>query len=144
MRFLGIAFILVLLPLFAAGSSHGPSPQTEHRYPATITGVLAQDNDSPVLHVKDKTYKLETSDDEIDLTLADKRLAGRTLQVEGKWKNPQTFEVERFFSVHDGKLFRVTYYCAICNITTYKPGNCMCCQNPTEPREIPYDPEGIH
>ncbi len=148
MRFLGIALLTLLLPPVMSGTPARPvrpaAQASAPKYAATLTGVLGHDKDAPVLRVKDKSYRLDTSDDEIELTLADKRIAGKTLQMEGKWKDPQTFEVQRFFSVHNGKLFRVTYYCNICNITTYKPGLCMCCQNPTEPRELPYDPEGIH
>src|SRR5512140_3013497 len=138
MRFLGIAGLALLVCIALPANASSAQPDTAagqaapQKYEATLTGVLTLDHDLPVLRVKDKAYKLETSDEEIDLTLEDKRVAGRTLQVEGKWKNPQTFEVQRFFSVHDGKLFRVTYYCNSCNITTYKPGLCMCCQNPTE------------
>lgn len=131
MRFLGW---IVLLFAFAVSVSAQEK----------VTGVLALQSNAPVLKVKDKTYHLVTSDDEIQATLADKRISGKTLQVEGKWKTPDTFDVQRFFSVHDGKLFKLTYYCDVCNITTYKPGPCMCCQKPVEPREVPYDPKGIY
>lgn len=133
MRFLGWIVLFFLLPLAALAQA-----------PEKLTGVLALQSGAPVLKMKDKTYHLVTSDDEIQDTLADKRVAGRTLQVEGKWKTPDTFDVRRFFTVHDGKLFKLTYYCDVCNITTYKPGPCMCCQKPTEPREVPYDPKGSY
>jgi hypothetical protein len=35
----------------------------------------------------------------------------------------------RFF--RDGKLYEFYYYCDVCNITTYHPGPCMCCQQET-------------
>src|SRR4051812_24690292 len=94
------------------------APRKITRYAATITGDLALENEHPVLHVKDKTYKLVTDDEEIRETLADDRISGRPLQVDGSWKSPDTFQVQRFFVVRDGKLLKLIYYCDVCNITT--------------------------
>jgi hypothetical protein len=33
--------------------------------------------------------------------------------------------------IRDGKLYEFYYYCDVCNITTYHPGPCMCCQQET-------------
>lgn len=134
MRSLGFVALLCSLAVGARAASAK----------VTLTGVLAQQNGAPVLKAKEKTYRLLASDDEMKETLEDKRIAGRMLQVEGNWKTPDTFQVQRFFTVHDGKLFKLTYYCYVCNITTYKPGPCECCQRPVEPREVPYDPNGIY
>jgi hypothetical protein len=48
-----------------------------------------------------------------------------------------TFQVERLYTVKDGRLYRVRYFCKICNIEALEPGNCVCCQQPTELQEIP-------
>jgi hypothetical protein len=72
-------------------------------------------------------------------TLEDKRLAGREVRIEGERKPDGGFEAWRFFTVRDGKLFRVRYYCDVCNIEALEPGRCVCCQRPTELQEIPVD-----
>ena len=48
-----------------------------------------------------------------------------------------SFEVQWLYTVHDGKLFKVRYFCATCNIVALEPGICVCCQQPTELQEIP-------
>ncbi len=70
-------------------------------------------------------------------TLRDKRLANREVRLEGTTKPDGTFEVARLFTVRNGKLHRVRYYCEVCNIEALEPGNCVCCQQPTELQEIP-------
>ena len=77
------------------------------------------------------------SDEGLDLTMRDPRLAGRTWELRGAKGEDGRFIVERLFTVKDGELHRVTYYCEICHITTHEPGLCMCCQGDTELREIP-------
>jgi len=70
-------------------------------------------------------------------TLEDKRLEDRTVRLEGSVQPDGAFEVEKLFTLKDGKLFKVRYYCEICNIAAVEPGNCVCCQRPTELQEIP-------
>lgn len=70
-------------------------------------------------------------------TLQDKRLAGREVRLEGSMKPDGTFDAAKLFTVRDGKLFRVRYYCEVCNIEAEQPGKCVCCQQPTELQEIP-------
>jgi len=72
-------------------------------------------------------------------TLQDKRLANREVRLEGVMKADGTFQVERLYTVKDGRLYRVRYFCKICNIEALEPGNCVCCQQPTELQEIPVD-----
>jgi len=70
-------------------------------------------------------------------TLQDKRLEGRAVRLEGVAKADGSFEVQRLYTVKDGKLYRVRYFCATCNIVALEPGPCVCCQQPTELQEIP-------
>ncbi|MFB3923377.1 MAG: hypothetical protein ACE145_16770 [Terriglobia bacterium] len=72
-------------------------------------------------------------------TLQDKRLADREIRVEGESQPDGSLKVNHFFTVHDGKLYRVRYFCEICNIEALEPGNCVCCQQPTELQEIPVE-----
>lgn len=136
-------FIVTLLGAVVAAAE---TPRKSGKSDITLTGVLAQRAGAPVLRVKDKSYRLISSINNLDvtLTLADERNSGRELQVLGRWKDAETFDAVRFFSLREGKLHKVTYFCQICNITTYRPGICDCCQNPTEVREIPHNPQSIY
>ena len=79
-------------------------------------------------------------DESHDRTMRDPQLANRLWEVRGRFQGDGRFAAERIFTVKDGQLHRVTYYCVICHITTHEPGRCMCCQGDTDLREIP-DPE---
>lgn len=69
--------------------------------------------------------------------LRDPRLIDRDWELEGSVRPDGQFDIFKLFTVKDGKRYRVTYYCDICHIVTHEPGDCMCCQAPTELREIP-------
>lgn len=72
-------------------------------------------------------------------TLQDVRLAGRQVKLEGQRTPDGAFSASHIFVVRDGKLFRLRYYCHVCNIPATEPGPCVCCQRPTELEEIPVD-----
>ncbi len=91
----------------------------------------------PILRTQKKDYPLAGKTPYLFHTLQDKRLIDRELRVEGTTRPDGTFEVERLYTVREGKLYRVRYYCEVCNIEALEPGNCVCCQQPTELQEIP-------
>lgn len=74
-------------------------------------------------------------------TLGDKRLEGRAVRVEGELLANGRLKVNHFWTVREGKLYRVRYFCELCNIETLEPGLCMCCQQETELQEIPLEEE---
>ena len=76
------------------------------------------------------------TDGGLELTMRDAQLSDRIWEVRGVPGDDGRFHVERIFTVIDGELHRVTYYCEICHITTHEPGRCMCCQGDTDLREI--------
>ena len=90
-----------------------------------------------MVQIHDKHQPLSATTTYLYHTLLDKRLANREVRVEGTMKADGTFEAERLFTVKDGKLYRVRYFCKVCNIVALEPGNCVCCQQPTELLEIP-------
>jgi len=103
-----------------------------------IEGKLVQlPGTGPVLQVKGKDFDLSARTTWLFHTLQDKRLANREIRVEGEWQPDGTLKVNHFFTVHNGRLFRVRYFCEVCNIEALEPGNCVCCQQPTEMQEIP-------
>jgi hypothetical protein len=87
-------------------------------------------------------YTLSARNSSLSHTLRDERLLNREIRVDGTLKPDGTFEVAHLFTVRDGKLYKVRYYCDICNIAALEPGNCVCCQRPTELQEIPLSEAG--
>ncbi len=94
----------------------------------------------PVLKTPKKDFPLAATTQYLFHTLQDRRLLNREVRLEGTARPGGTFQVERLYTVRNGKLYRVRYYCEVCNIEALEPGDCVCCQQPTELQEIPVDP----
>ena len=108
----------------------------------TIQGTLVvEQGQRPKLQTREKLVPLASADINLVATLSDSRIAGRELKLEGKFRDGGVFEVHRLFVVRGGSLYRLIYFCEICNIVTFSPGDCVCCQAPVEPIEVvPTDP----
>lgn len=104
---------------------------------AVIQGTL-EARDCPLLKINGREETLTANRTYLLQTLQDKRLDGREIRLEGVQKPDGSFEAHWLFTVKDGKLFRVRYFCSTCNIVALGPGNCVCCQQPTELQEVPY------
>jgi hypothetical protein len=126
----------LLLALAVAISAASQTHQKEE--PHFISGKLITiASTGLVLRTDKKDIKLGARTSYLLHTLQDKRLANREVRLEGVTLADSSFEVAKFFTVRDGKLYRVRYYCEICNIEALEPGPCVCCQQPTELQEIP-------
>jgi hypothetical protein len=101
--------------------------------------LLSISGEGPVLRIRGKDQPLSATTTYLFHTLLDKRLANREVRIEGTTIATGTFEVERLYTVRNGKLYRVRYFCKVCNIEALEPGDCVCCQQPTELQEIPAD-----
>jgi hypothetical protein len=101
--------------------------------------LLPIPGEGPVLRIHEKDQPLSATTTYLFHTLLDKRLANRQVRLEGTMKGDGTFEVERLYTVRNGKPFRVRYFSKVCNIEALEPGDCVCCQHPTELQEIPAD-----
>ncbi len=130
-------FLLGCAGLGACAWADSTKPGTKS--PVTLTGKLVVEDKSPLLKTAEGSSRLAAVDSYIEFLFAEPALAGRQVQVDGRWKVPGTLEVERLLTMRDGKLFRPVYFCDVCNITSYKPGPCPCCQGPLELREFPFD-----
>src|SRR5579863_4990698 len=75
-----------------------------------------------VLRTAKKDYPLSARTTYFFHTLQDKRLASRQVRLEGTRKPDGSFEVAKLFTVRNGKLYRVRYYCEVCNIEALEPG----------------------
>jgi len=137
----GFSFRAVAAALFACAAL-AVTPVTAAQAPplrlAILEGrLLSTSADCPIVRIQGKDQPLSAYTTYLFHTLQDKRLANREVRLEGTMKADGTFEVERLYTVKDGKLYRVRYYCKVCNIVALEPGNCVCCQQPTELQEIP-------
>jgi hypothetical protein len=128
---LALMFALLLAPALCAGQTK-PLPALEGK-------LLATAGECPVLKTHDRQVPLSATTPYLYRTLQDKRLDGFEVRVEGTPKPDGSFEVEWLYTIHHGKLYRVRYFCAVCNLVGLGPGNCVCCQQPTELQEIPKD-----
>ena len=75
-------------------------------------------------------------DEDTKMVLADKRLNGFVVEARGRFTAPDKFQIDPFHerglvAVDKGKVKIITYYCDTCNIRTYVPGPCACCQKET-------------
>jgi hypothetical protein len=69
--------------------------------------------------------------------LNDPRVIGLELELIGQSRTPGSLEIDpihkkALYALKDGKRLFVTYWCDICSIRTYTPGQCWCCQEQTE------------
>ncbi len=69
--------------------------------------------------------------------LNDPRVIGLELELIGESRGADALEIgpihkKAMYAVKDGKRLFVTYWCDICSIRTYTPGQCWCCQEQTE------------
>jgi hypothetical protein len=104
----------------------------------SVKGKLIQRKDAPsILRTDDGGEIILSGDDETQKVLHDPRIDGLTLEAIGHFTAPGRFTVEpiyekNMFVLKDGKRLRITYWCDICSIRTYAPGNCVCCQKWTD------------
>lgn len=104
--------------------------------PRSIRGKLRNSDTPPVLELSDGKNVLLSGDEPTMGVLRDARLKDLDFEAAGTYRTPTAFEIDpihtRSLFVHrDGKRLMVTYWCDICYIRTYTPGDCWCCQEDT-------------
>src|SRR5205807_1398391 len=110
---LGIGSALLL----ALAASVAPTLGADSAAKTVFEGqLLSVPGRGPVLKVHNKDYPLAAKTTYLFHTLEDKRLENREVRLEGTMKRDGTLEVARLYTIHQGKLFRVRYYCDVCNI----------------------------
>jgi hypothetical protein len=67
----------------------------------------------------------------------DRRVRDRDLVVRARPAEGGALEIIKVFTVKDGTLYDVHYFCEICHIAAYVPGPCPCCGRDMELRETP-------
>ena len=76
-------------------------------------------------------------DEATQKVLADPRLNGVDFEAVGEFTKDGQFEIapihERaLWAYLNGQRLMVTYWCPVCYIRTYSPGECWCCQDDTQ------------
>jgi hypothetical protein len=129
----------LLLGFLALATQQAPaSSQSTAVHDEVLDGVLDPSGSAgPTLKAGERQYTLIAKAEYLMKVLRDSRLANRQMHLLGTTLAEGRFEVHRLFSVKDGKLYKVRYYCDTCNITYVEPGNCACCGQPTVLKEIP-------
>ncbi len=122
--------------LVCAGLAAAKSPN-----PDTIQGKLVIGQQGS-LHVETASGEVVVTSGDASIlhTLQDPRMNGRVVKLEGTTSSSSgesTLNVEHVLTVHDGKVFRLRFYCHVCNIPATEPGPCVCCQRWTDLEEIP-------
>jgi hypothetical protein len=117
----------LLAALLSAGSSLAQTAASVVRG-KLLAGQLLEAASGPV----------RLSGDEPTLgVLNDPRVIGLELELIGQSRAPGSLEIDpihkkALYALKDGKRLFVTYWCDICSIRTYTPGQCWCCQEQTE------------
>jgi hypothetical protein len=83
-----------------------------------------------------KLYKF-LPDDVLTAMFKESKVRKLELQIIGELRDQNILEIASLRAIHNGKLYDIFYYCEICSITAYGPGDCACCYNPLEFREKP-------
>ena len=125
--------------LFAAGVSAWSIPAFAATVPGiSIRGKLTRSSDGkPALEASPGKLISLQGDEDTAKVLNDSRLAGADLEAIGHFESPDHFQVDpitsRALFVHkDNQRLLITYWCDVCYIRTYSPGNCVCCQKYTD------------
>jgi hypothetical protein len=122
----------IWLPLLAAAMVCLAAPQ------AALRGKLTQPpGKKPALAAPAGKLIALDGDRETVGVLNDQRLAGEDLEITGHFTAPDQFLIDPYTSrdavyLHkNGKKYTISYWCPVCSIRTYTPGQCACCQQDT-------------
>jgi hypothetical protein len=75
--------------------------------------------------------------DALGALFADERLRERELSVRARKTAADELETIKVYSVRNGKLHDLDYFCGVCNIVAYAAGPCPCCRGAMALRETP-------
>ena len=132
------ACLILGLSLLGGSAKAISGPQITKGGVIKIQGILLSiPGKGRVLKTAERDYQLEGQSAYLLHTLEDKRLLSREMRLVGAVQPDGSFQVQKIFTVRDGRLYRVQYYCNVCNIVAVEPGRCVCCQRPTKLQEIP-------
>lgn len=133
--------ILIMTPRSKASGQITTLPKPASATSMVIRGTLGMAAEKgPELQTGQREYVLRGRSPYILHVLEDKRLFNQELQLEGAPGPDGTFVVDRLYAVKSGKLYKIQYFCDVCNITYVQPGHCFCCGRETKLQEVPVSP----
>lgn len=83
-----------------------------------------------------KRYFFLPEDQKVQM-FRDERVRDRLLEIKAWKRGADRIEIVKIYSVHEGKLFDIYFYCDLCKIRAFAGGPCWCCQQEFELREDP-------
>ncbi len=125
-------YCLCLLAL-AVGALHAAESLPGEALQGTLRLRAGQ---PPAVETVDHKLVTLAGDDSTGKILHDQRLDGFAVEARGHFTAPGQFLID---PVHthsllvrkDGRLRMIAYFCEVCNIRSYTPGPCVCCQRET-------------
>lgn len=81
-------------------------------------------------------YRFVDSDSKT-VMFRDQRVREKLLFMTAWLREENKIEIIKVYSIREGRLYDIHYFCEVCNITAYGGGPCWCCQDEFELREIP-------
>ncbi|MFZ0427528.1 MAG: hypothetical protein WAO20_05395 [Acidobacteriota bacterium] len=67
----------------------------------------------------------------------DSRVRERRFRVKVWTRADRFVDIVKIYSIKNGQLYDIYFYCPVCNIRSYEAGDCWCCHQPYELREVP-------
>lgn len=144
--------VVVVSALSVSGANNPGTPQPVVDKPQPFVGKVVPvakalenlgvkpdtDTGGVVLVTADGTMYTLVKDENTRLLFLDKRLQDRTVQLTARrLPGTQFLEVTAVFTVKDGNLHHVCYWCDNCQLAANEPGPCKCCGGETTLIEIP-------
>lgn len=71
----------------------------------------------------------------------DERVRQRRFRVKVWTREDRYVDIVKIYSIKHGQLYDIYFYCPTCNIRSYEAGDCWCCHQPYELREVPVQGE---
>ena len=128
-----IAILAALLTAAAAAAGHGEMEALRGQ-------LVAADSPDTIAFKTEagKVVELAVEGDDFQM-FQDPKLQDRQWEMEGQMVDEGRFDPAHIFTLHDGQRHKVTYYCEVCHIVSYRPGRCMCCQDEVVLQETPVE-----
>lgn len=148
MRYFWTLWIVLLIGVHASPVSPSSSEVKE----VTLRGrVICVDQTGEKIECTDENnrYALRTHEgqdfyflesDTKSAMFDDPRVRARELEVTA-WLNQEGLEIIKIYSIRDGQLYDIHYFCELCQIKAYVGGPCWCCQKEFELVEEPVSRE---
>lgn len=91
------------------------------------------------LRTDDGTLYRFSPEDPLANLFKDARVRQRRFQIKVWTRDDAYVDIVKIYSIKQGRLYDIYFYCPVCSIRSYEAGDCWCCHQPYELREVPVD-----